>query len=359
MKVNKNVFLNCLDSVLPAVDNNSLFDEYQNFNFCGKKVQATNGNIWIESVLPEGIELEASVPAVPLYNLLKKMTGDDVSLEIKDGKLHVKTDAISGDFVVQPSKIVKPPILGKSESGISGDTLNDLIDGLQFCRYGISKDDTSGPFCGVKVHGGVLWGCDRYRILRWDANVSGLGFNFCLPKKVVNLLVTNRKNLQILDFSPGKNFGGVLVVSLNNGSTIWALTLEGEYKDLGAFFPAAEDMAEKVKLDEKFPEILERHLAILADAPAEDKEMSFQVGSQIATTVSKKFTVAGELERSLTETSNLAAPRDGADFEFSVNPLLLRDVLGFCWMFEYYPAKNIVLFEGPKFKYLVKVRRQQ
>jgi|GEM_PF-4212922 len=360
MKVNRNVFLNCLERVFPAVDKNSLFEEYQNFNFCGKKVLTTNGSIWMETVLPEGLNWEASILADPLCSLLKKIAEEEVSLEIKNGKLCIETPTLSGNFAVRPPRTIKLPSIGEKALAVKGEQLNDLISGLDFCRYGVSKDMTIGAYCGVKVREETVWGCDRYRVLSWNLSFKLEGLDFCLPRKVVNLLILERSNLQQLSFTPGKNFGGIIEVILSDGTVMVASCLEGEYTDLNRFFPGVGILAEEVKLDEKFPEILGRHLVVLSDVPNEDKAVEFRVSNQSVTTISKRFVVSGsqDLARSLTEVSGLSAVREGNNFEFSVHPLLLRDAFGICsWTFKYFPDKSVVLFEGEKFKYLVKVRQ--
>jgi hypothetical protein len=365
MKVNKNVFLDCLGQVLPAVDNKSLFDEYRRFNFCGQKVLATDGSIWIETPLPDGVMLEASVLAAPLFSLLKELPEGELDLRLENGKLSIKTDKLSSSFDAKVLGSSRPPSVGPVASVITGELLNDLIDGLNFCRHGVSKDENDGPLCGIKVGLNWVWSCDRYRILRWQLSQTfPSGFELCLPVRVVNLLVGNRSNLKHLTFLPRNNFGGILVIDLNNGSTIWATTLEGEYNDLNPFFPGNEVIGEEIELNMEFLGVLGRHLAILQDLPAEDKEVSFKVGNQSVVTSSKKFTVAGTggpgvaSERELTESYELSKVREGPDFEFLVNPVLLKDAFGLCCQtFKYYPEKSFVLFEGEKFKHLVKVKK--
>ncbi len=351
MKVNRNELLSCLKHLMVAVENRSIFVEYQAFHFYGTRVQASDGSIWIDAPLPEGLELNLSVTAAPFFALLNKMSGEEVELELKDNKIKLSDHASFGDFVIAEPKVQTLPELPEETA-----TYNkvELIEGLEFCRHGVSKDENTGTLTGVAVKDNVVWGCDRFRILKWDLGFN-TGIEVSLPKQVVAFLYPNRGEVENLCFRPGNNFGGQFGAKLKNGTLLWATTIEGEYKDLSGFFPDSTNV-EKIQLGETFPNILARHMTILSDVSANDKEVQFFVGQESVRTVSRMFSVAGEEMRSLEEETPLKASRSGPDITFTVNPNLLSDVLGFCWEFSYFADSAIVLFEGDKFRYLVKAR---
>lgn len=352
MKVKRLELLSCLRNLMDAVENKSIFVEYQAFHFYGTRVQASDGAIWIDAPLPEGLELNLSVTAASFYALLNKMADEDVEVVVSKGKVKISDSSSFGDFVIAEPKVTTLPDFPLETQSFD---MVDLIDGMEFCKHGCSKDESTGPLTGVAIKNNTVWGCDRYRILKWNL-ATNTGMVCSIPKSVIGFLYSNKKNVEVMCFKAGTNYGGRFGVKLNGGTILWANAIEGEYKDLSGFFPNSANV-EKIQLHESFTNILARHMTILSDVSADDKEVHFYVGKDSVKTVSKVFSVAGEEMRSLEEDTPLKAARTGPDLNFCVNPNLMSDVLGFCWEFCFFADSSVVLFESDKFKYLVKARR--
>lgn len=348
MEIKRKVLLSCLEKVMPVISSKSAPD-CQLLNFYGNRLQATNGRIVVDTVLPEGLKIDLKVQAEPLFLLLKKLKAKNIKFEIKEGNLYVMTKKTEGIFTAYEPTPAKVPEFGDD---ISVDK-KDFIEGLKFCKLGISKDETAGPLCGIKVQDSSLFSCDRYRILNWKLSGS-IGFECCAPAKLADILDSFRDEVEKLTFSSKGDFGGCFGISLKDGTTIWAATIEGNYKDLSGFFP--EGTAEVITLEDGFSDVLDRHLAFLKDVTGDDKEVLFTVGAEEAETVSQKFIAAGEKDRTLLEVVNLKSPRTGKQFSFGVNPILLKDIIGLSLEFQYFKELSVALFSSDKFRYLVKAR---
>jgi len=336
---------------MPVISAKSAPD-YQLLNFCDDRLQATNGNICINTILPEGVRLNLRVQAEPFYFLLKRLSAKELDLDMRDGKMFITAKNLEGEFAISDPVPVAVPENGSDV--IVGD-LEDFIAGLRFCQLGTSKDETVGLLSGVKIQDDSLWSCDKYRILNWKLK-NPIGLNCCVPARLASILYEFRGDIDKMRFAPGKNFGGCFGITLKDGTLIWATTIEGEYKDLSGFFPNGEG-AETITLDDSFPSILERHLGLLKDVSGEDKEVQFTVLEESAETTSQKFIVGGQKERSLREVVPLKTKRTGKQFEFCVNPVLLKDVVSLCLEFRYFAENSVVLFSlENKFRYLVKAR---
>lgn len=352
MKVNRLGLVESLEKVWPAVGRNALVPKYQSFTFRGNHVQATGGALWIDAPLPEGMNLTACVEAEPFLKLVSGISHKEVDLEITDDKLVVKAPKVNSEFTVLPPEPAQVPVV---EGSVDLNNLEDLIRGLEFCRFGVSRDETMGALCGVYITGNILWACDRYRILRWnlDAPVS---LECSLPMKFLEQLVKMHTQIVAMEYKGDPVNGGSLNVQFEDGTVMWGVTLTGEYPNLEQYFPDP-NQAEVIQLDSTFPAVVDRHLAFLKDVPAIDEEVIFKVDSTSCTTYGHKLTIGKKIDRKLQEVTTLDPPRtDASPFEFRINPVLLKDIMGLCWEFKFFPGSTVVLFETPKFQYLVQTR---
>lgn len=351
MKIKRRVLLHCLEKAMQVISSKSAEDQ-QSFNFHAGRLQATNGSIWIDTVLPDGLDLEVKVKAKHLYELVKKLTAKELDLLVDGQKLIVKAGKSEAEFKVSPPTPDDIPEVGDNLV----EHLDDFIEGLRFCGLGVSKDETSGPLSGVHIANDNLWSADRYRILNWKLDTPlDRGFDAIAPPKFGQILHRFKGDLEKLTYTPNET-GGLFGVSLKDGTYIFAGCINGEYKDLSGFFPQDAN-AESITLDEEFLQILDRHVTFLNDVKAADKEVKFTVGGNSAETLSTKFVSGGEVERRLLEIVALGSDRAGKSFTFAVNPVLLKDVVDKCLEFQYHSTESsVVLFASEKFRYLIRAR---
>lgn len=353
LKIKRKVLLGCLNMVMPVISTKSAV-EHQVLNFYNGRLQATNGNVWLDTVLPEEFnEISFKIKAEPLYLLLKKLTVKDISLDISEFVLKIVGKNIEGEFAIAPAT---PDIIPQMKDSLEVplDNFKDLAEGLKFCRLGVAPDGTVGPLSGVHIFNDSLWSCDNYRILNWKLK-SDLGLNCCVPVKLVEIFHNYQDEVESMRFKAGKNYGGCLGLSLKDSTSIWAACIEGEYKDISSFMPDG-DGAEVIELPEDFPSALDRHLGNLKDVKNDSKEVKFEVRSDDLVTSSQKFAVSSESDRKLVELVPLKVERTGTGFEFYVNPILLKDIVGLALNFNFFPESGIVLFSTDQFRYLIRAR---
>lgn len=357
MRINRVALLQSLSRVYPVVGNNQLVPEYKAFTFYGTRVQATDGAMWIDAPLPEGLVLDLAVEAEPVYVLLQGMDDEEVELEVKGDdlkKLIVRGSDIKSEFTLSTPK---PEAFPEGLTKVEIPNLPEFIRGLDFCHYGASKDEAQGVMCGVHVNGDAMWGCDRFRILQWKME-KPCNITATISTKMIELLNRVQGQIKEIEFraNEGKFTGGTLRIVLEGGTELWGCTHVGEYRDLSQFFPATDSVV-KMEMASDFPDVLDRHLKFLKDVPPVDKELVFTVsGEKVGTLSISKTSTGGQPTRKLTENTTVKNNASTTIFEFRVNPSLLLDAMGRCWSFQYYPDSCIVLFEGPQFKYLVQTR---
>jgi len=354
MKINRADLVEALEKVRPAVGRNALVPKYQSFVFHGNRVQATGGALWIDTPLPEGMSLTACVEAEPLFKLLDGMPHQEVDLEIQEDKLIVSASGpkVTSEFTITDATPTEVPTV---EQSVNLDNLEDLIRGLEFCQLGVCRDETMGALCGVQIDNDTLWACDRFRILQWNLDAS-VNLKCSLPVKFLEQIAKKYTQITAMEYKGDPTQGGSLNVQFADGTTMWGVTLTGEYPDLSGFFPSPEQI-EVIQLDPGFSAAMERHLTFLKDVPPVDKEVTFSIDTRMCETYSQKMTIGMKVERKLVERTPLQIVRfGGKSFEFRINPVLLKDIMDRCWQFDYFLDAAVVLFSTSKFRYLVQTR---
>lgn len=344
MKVNRKNLVDCLEKVVPALGFNMLVPEFQYLQVNKRLIQATDGALIIESTLPEGSDFgQFAIPGRSFYDLLRGLDKEEVDLILKDDKLKVKTNKVEGTFTILNKVNFRE--IDDPDSLVPTVDIPDFIQGLNFCRFGVSKDETSGPLCGVRINDNLLFSSDRYRISKWILN-NNLSFKCSLPVKFIDILFKNKDEIQEMGYSKQNTF----VVILCDGTTIVTSVLTGEYQDLLQYFPTVGESIE-VKLIDDLSDVLERHISFLKNVNETDKEITIKICENkcITTSIDKELGIfKEELE---------ASAGTDIEIELKVNPIFLRDIIKVCSNFRYYKELGLILFEAVNLQYLAQIRK--
>jgi len=350
MKINRTVFLESLEKVMPAVGVNVLVPEYQCIKIDGKRIQATNGVMLIDCACAQDTGVTCGIPADPFISLLRSLRDDEIELECTDTCLRVRTNKLKGSFsVLKDVKFLETPHPEESRIIISSNQLSELIEGLVSCSPFVSKDETAGPVCGVYLTGDMLFSSDRYRIAMYTLDKEVLAYDCSFPVKLIELLARNKDTISEIYCSSNKEF----TFLLKDGTCISSLLFVGEYPDLHQYSPdSSSSEFREIVLGEGTREILERHISFLKEVNSLDKEIEISVkgetGKCSISSVNSKF---GQL----TEEVDLAQPC--SETTFLVDPLFLREVLDKKCSLKYFLEENIILIEKGSFQLLVQTRQ--
>jgi len=346
MRINREQLVNVLEKVAPALGSNVLVPEFQYFQIDGDRIQATDGTMIIDATLLENTGLKCAVMGRSFLDLLKGLDKEEIELIHKESKVKVKTDKIEGTFaVLDEVKMENISFPSVRYEEVPLEISSDLIKGIRFCRWGVSKDEASGALRGVKIKDNLVLSTDRYRITKYELS-NHLPFDCSLPSKFIDVLLRNEDEVSEMKYILGEKF----VVRFQDGTIIVTAVLIGEYPDVLQYFPTTP--SEEVKFMGGQELAIERHISFLRNVDYLDKniQVSIQGNKCILTSKDREL---GELVEEL----EVSIERDCVDIKFDVNPIFLRDIIDLCSGFKYYSVEGLVLFEAGKLKYLVQTRR--
>lgn len=342
MKINRKQFVEALEKLSPALGINILVPEFQYFQIEGNHIQAFDGVLLADLVLPMDTGLTCAIPK-DVLSLLASLNIEEVDLVFENDELQVRTTKLEGKFlVITPPKFQSySQIRADDVKLIDPELIADVVEGLSFCRFGVSKDATAGPTCGVHICQDKIFSTDRYRVVKWNLNGDS-GVTCSVPLKFIDLLRRNRNDISELGCIEGKT----LIVTLKDGTYISTCLLQGKYPELMGYFPDSADY-KQVEFGESLAPAIARHLLLLKDVNSVDREVLIEAKEGICTLTSKVP------ERSnLVEHIDVSMEKD-SEISFSVNPTFLQEISNRCSNFKYFDS-GLILFETDKLQYLMR-----
>ena len=340
MAINRSELVNKLELVVPAANPGSFVPDFQNIHFNGSVLYASDGiiSIYTKSPLPEH---SFSVRADTFLNLLRNISSEEITLNIKEESLSVRTKKIEGKFNIGPAANATATDYEKGSFNIHN---VKLLDALHLCRFGVCKEKTSGSISGVHVDGSNVYSTDRSKAYRYDLGISSALSPFTLPTKFIEIILRRREDIELYGRAENKFY-----VVLKDGSLIETAVFLDSFPPLERYFEKW-DTGTYVELvfETELSDVLERHLKSLLDRTEFfDREIKFQVEGKTCTLFSENKNSGNLIEQiELTE--------DMGTFEFIVNPTLLQEVLQHSkGKFLYQPADPLILIDADQLKVLI------
>jgi len=343
MKINRHIFVEILQKLAPVLGSNPLMPEFQYFQIAGNHIQTTNGVILADKECSIDTGLHCSLPKEVL-DLLISLKVKDVNLVVKDNELQVKTNKIEGKFFILTPPTFQPVSPnGEDCERIDLDPLliHDVIEGLGFCRFGVSGDAVAGPYCGVQINRSTLFSTDRYRVVKWDLK-EDTNITCTVPVKFIDLLKRYQSNVVSLSVI-GDN---ILSAILDDGTNISTCLIPGAYPKLLEYF-SSEEKYERITFGDKLSSIIERHTTLLKDIDSLERVMLIEIKGGIGILTSEVPEKANLVEQVDVQAS------EGLELGFSVNPTFLREIATRSSSFKFF-AEGLILFEAERFQYLMR-----
>lgn len=343
MKLNRKSLVEDLKVVYQVVGKDTIIPVFSCFRFCNDKVVASDGFVSVEKKLEMNLEFDILVKADPVVDLLERLPQDEIELEVYKEKLRVVSENILGDFnlVEADSNLIA---VKKEGFPLSGKIDTTLVLAMHKCIPVVSRDSSSAALRGVSVRGKYVYATDKLRIIRIplenDCGLSGKVFRV----EFINLLSALETSLDSVVYGDDG-----IAIETSDGISASSVWLEGEYRDLGEFFPKREDMV-SVEFLTPLSEIVDRHLVFQKDVIDVDKAIEIEIDGNLCN-IHTFQQETGELFEEVKIDRKMPAKTS-----FIVNPALFKEILSSCSGFSYSKDASTVLFSDGTFEFIIKPR---
>lgn len=310
MKVNKANLQEALTIVKPGLASKEMIEQSTSFAFLGDRVVTYNDSISISQTV-EGVNLKGAIEASELYNLLSKITKDEISFEEKgEGSLVLKAGRSKAGFTLH--KEIKLPLDEISLDSEWFKLPKEFCTAVRKVMSSASNDMSRPVLTAVHVSKkGWIEASDSLRASRFKLAKKLKCPSFLLPTSAaIPLLKINPTEMCISN--------GWIHFKNDTGTIFSARSLEGDFPDIDHLFKmksekaflfpkGLDDIVNRAEPFYKRPHILQEKVTVLIE------KNSIQV-------------------KAVTETSNSWFKEEMKcekidDMSFSMPPSLLLDIL--------------------------------
>ncbi len=166
MQVNRNKLIQCLDAVSPGLSAKDIIEQSSCYVFSDGRVMTFNDEVTCSIKSPLG-KIEGAIPAKPLFDLLSKLTEDEIGVSVENKELRVSAKRRRAGITMEteillPVKDVEVPADDDWKKLPS-----DFCDAIGIVHGCASKDESNFSLVCVHVHPDHVEACDNFQLARW------------------------------------------------------------------------------------------------------------------------------------------------------------------------------------------------
>lgn len=333
MEINKQELIKALEAVRPGLATKEMIEQSTSFCFIKGNIVTFNDNISVSYPFPL-LNLTGAVNANELYNLVRKLKTDEISMDFSDNEILIKAGRVRASLRLQEEIVLPIEEIGRIKKW--KDLPDDFLNGLSHCMGATSRDMSEAKFVCVYVNGQQMTATDRYRIAVYDLVSETKTSPFLIPADTCAKLI--RMNPQRIAEGEGWiHFQG------QNEEVISCRVFDEEFPDVT---PHMKFKGTKIVFPKTIMDILDK-AGIFSKRDYQLDE------SVVVELMPKKIKISSESETGkFSETARV--DYKGEEIEFKVTPYLLRDIL--TETNEGLFGENRILFTGENWKYLTMLR---
>lgn len=261
MKTSKEKLQKAIDTVSIGLATKEMIEQSTSYIFKNGMVQTYNDEISVQ--YPVEIEIEGAVKAQEFRQLISKVKGDEVDIEVEDNQLLLSAGRTKAGLLLQSE--IKLPVdevrLGKKWHTLP----EDFVQALKFTMAAASKDMSRGVLVCVHIDEEFVSASDSYRIAQYKM-VCAIGCDsFLIPAHVCSKIVG-------YDIEKVNLHEGWVSFKTKDDAVISCRTYQEKYVDVSAYlnaegeefsFPSQlKDMLERVGVFSKRDYILDEHVDV-------------------------------------------------------------------------------------------------
>jgi len=335
MKINKTDLQNALERVKPGLSSKETIQQSTSFCFLEGNVVTYNDEISIASPV-ENLNITGAVQATELYQLLKKLKQEEISLEVSENEILITSGKTKAGLILQTEiKLPLSEVERKSEWKILPEGFKEA---LRFVVSSCSKDMSKPVLTCVHINAvGFIEGCDNYRVARWMLEGEFPTGTFLIPQSSV---------LELLKLEPVKVAldGGWVHFITEDKTMMSCRVIDDKFPDTSKLL---NQSGNEVSLPDGITEVLDR-AGIFAKRDSQlDEDISIILDKGKVRVESKSETgwfkeeVPNEIYK-------------GEEVQFDITPSLLKDILKETNVFSH--CGRMLKFESGNWIYVVSLR---
>jgi DNA polymerase III sliding clamp (beta) subunit (PCNA family) len=186
MRVDRELLLQKLESVDAGLALKEVVEQSSCFVFCGGNVVTFSGEVSVRAECFMGKDIEGAVSAKHLKELLSRLRDDDIDIDIKDGKMKIRSKTGKGFILFE--KEVALPVDQIEEPGEWTDLDPEFCDAVALVQKCAAKDDNNYRLTCVHITPHFVEACDNYQVARY-AIETGLTEKSMIKKESIKHVV--------------------------------------------------------------------------------------------------------------------------------------------------------------------------
>ena len=168
MRIDRETFLNQLESVLPGLSTREIIEQSSCFIFKGKKVRTYNDEIGCtqDSCLP----IKGAVQALPLVAILRRLKEKNIEITIGKGKLLIKGKRKRIGIRMETEILL--PIASIEIPKKWKNLPNDFADAVSIVQECAGKDESRFVTTCIHLHPKWIEACDNFQASRYKIKMA-------------------------------------------------------------------------------------------------------------------------------------------------------------------------------------------
>ena len=335
MEIKVSEFKKALEIVKPGLaSTTTTIEQVTSFAFTKKNVITYNDEICIYHPLAD-LKLQGAIEAELLYKFLLKIKSEQISLEINESNVTMKSGRIKAEFNLDPT--IKLPLDDEklTDKGKWKELPKNFIEAITMAKACTSKDMIKVKLTCVHINKkGIVESSDGYRIFRYKLGEK-------LP--INSVLIPASSITSVIRINPTKVADGNGWIHFKNeeGTVISCRILNEE------FVPVSEHLKDgKNGVDVEFPKELVATL---------DTAEIFAENYLVKITITKKKLIVTSQSQMASFKEELDLPTKVEPFAFQITPYLLKDILkqiSSCTIYS-----NRLIFKNERWVYMTELMR--
>ncbi len=332
--------LSGIEQVIPGTTKKGLVPGWENIIISFGEMLSFNDKICVCALVPGLPDIECAVEADTLFKVVKAITEEEITLEVRDHFLLIKSETTEASIMFSPE--VESMLTTIDRLGITSKKYaslpSDFLKGLGLCKFNVSDNfNDEKQLYALLVQDDLIFSCDRFRTSIYQMT-GGTGKDFLLSKTILD---------DLHKFAPTE-------FSIDNS---WAhfknekeeflscrLVIKDNYPNLLPFF---EEFVEtkSVEFPAELKKVLDSSICLFDENLDSQKHVQLCVEKGIMTCTIERNTTTVKKKLPMYDTS--------LDFEFGISAIFLSKILEYTNRISFSPQKVKFEIEEGYFQHLV------